>query len=80
VVEKHECDCGGTAPFCKHKLALLQHIEADPKPEKKATPKKEATATSGKQNPFGKARPFQRLNHTQAIWTNPPEGKHPFLP
>ena len=35
VVEKHECDCGATAPFCKHKLALLQHIEADPKPEKK---------------------------------------------
>lgn len=35
VVEKHECDCGGTAPFCKHKLALLQHIDADPKPEKK---------------------------------------------
>jgi hypothetical protein len=35
VVEKHDCDCGGTAPFCKHKLALLQHIEADPKPEKK---------------------------------------------
>jgi len=35
VVEKHDCDCGGTAPFCKHKLALLQHIDADPKPEKK---------------------------------------------
>ncbi len=35
VVEKHECDCGATAPFCKHKLALLQHIDADPKPEKK---------------------------------------------
>ena len=35
VVEKHDCDCGATAPFCKHKLALLQHIEADPKPEKK---------------------------------------------
>jgi len=35
AVEKHDCDCGGTAPFCKHKLALLQHIDADPKPEKK---------------------------------------------
>ena len=35
VVEKHDCDCGGTIPFCKHKIALLQHIEADPKPEKK---------------------------------------------
>ena len=35
VVEKHDCDCGGTTPFCKHKLALLQHIDADPKPEKK---------------------------------------------
>lgn len=55
-------------------------LKDNPKPEKKATPKGEATATSGKQNPFGKARPFQRLNHTQAIWTNPPEGKHPFLP
>ncbi|MFN9691684.1 MAG: hypothetical protein ACK551_06255 [Vampirovibrionales bacterium] len=55
-------------------------LKDNPKPEKKATPKKEATAASGKRNPFGKARPFQRLNHTQAIWTNPPEGKHPFLP
>ena len=35
VVEKHDCDCGGTALFCKHKLAMLQHIDADPKPEKK---------------------------------------------
>jgi hypothetical protein len=35
VVEKRDCDCGSTAPFCKHIIALMQHIEADPKPEKK---------------------------------------------
>ena len=29
--------------------------------------------------PLKHLKPFQRLNHTQAIWTNPPEGKHPFL-
>ncbi len=54
-------------------------LNQEAKPEKKVPPKVGESPVSGKRNPFGKAKPFQRLNHTQAIWTNPPEGKHPFL-
>ena len=47
--------------------------------EKKASLKTVKVDATPKRNPFKLQKPFQRLNHTQAIWMNPSEGKHPFL-
>ena len=60
---------------------LKQDAKTPPKPRSiKTPPPPKNHPISGQVTPFGSAKPFQRININQAIWTHPPEGKHPFLP
>ncbi len=54
-------------------------LKQDAKPNRKTDPKAMNCSPLNQRNPFKKAKPFQRLNHTKAIWMHPPEGQHPFL-
>ena len=60
--------------------AWLPQYERPPLANVKKVASKRSEATlPKKRNPFKSLKPFHRLNHSQAIWTHPPEEKHPFL-